>query len=318
MFRGGTTYYTIRKMKRQERNGSQIKNGFTAYQSKNGEELSYLHASSFLASLLVFLCPVFAMFFVYIIVELNGDVYSFYTYVQANGLAAVFQQAVLDHIMGSRKAWTIIFSLAAFELALMKLLPGRMIKGPITPNGNVPVYKANGLLAFCVSLFLYILLAYLKVFSPSDIYDNYLDIIGALNILSLVFVFILYIKGRFAPSSSDNSVSGIFLFDFFWGTELYPRIFGWDIKMFTNCRFGLMAWSLLLVTYTWKQYEMYGWVDSMLVSVGIQLVYLAKFYHWEMGYMKSLDIMHDRAGFYIVSFKIYNFYITYYKMFMYE
>ena len=41
--------------------------------------------------------------------------------------------------------------------------------------------------------------------------------------------------------------------------------------------------------------------DSMVVSVGLQLVYIAKFFHWEMGYMKSLDIMHDRAGFMLVN-----------------
>jgi 7-dehydrocholesterol reductase len=37
----------------------------------------------------------------------------------------------------------------------------------------------------------------------------------------------------------------------------------------------------------------------MLVAVGLQLVYIAKFYWWETGYLRSLDIMHDRAGFYI-------------------
>ena len=37
----------------------------------------------------------------------------------------------------------------------------------------------------------------------------------------------------------------------------------------------------------------------MLVSVGVQLVYVLKFFHWEMGYMSTMDIQHDRAGFYI-------------------
>lgn len=32
------------------------------------------------------------------------------------------------------------------------------------------------------------------------------------------------------------------------GTELYPRIFGFDVKVFTNCRFGMMYWAL--VSYT--------------------------------------------------------------------
>ncbi len=34
------------------------------------------------------------------------------------------------------------------------------------------------------------------------------------------------------------------------------------------------------------------WVsDSMVVSVGLQLIYISKFFIWEMGYMQSLDII---------------------------
>lgn len=35
------------------------------------------------------------------------------------------------------------------------------------------------------------------------------------------------------------------------------------------------------------------------VSVILQLVYITKFFHWEMGYMNSMDIQHDRAGYYL-------------------
>ena len=37
----------------------------------------------------------------------------------------------------------------------------------------------------------------------------------------------------------------------------------------------------------------------MLISIALQLLYIAKFFFWEKGYLRSLDIMHDRAGFYI-------------------
>ncbi len=270
---------------------------------KGVEEMSYLHSgvSAFLASLLLILCPVFAMIFVYILVEMRGDLGAFYSQYQTLGLKAHFRIVVIEHLGGTLSAWKYITSFAIFELIMMRILPGKEVKGPITPNGNIPVYKANGLLSFFVTIAAFFLLAYLGVFNPVDVYDNYLDIMGALNVTSLCFVFFLYLKGRFAPSSTDCSVSGQFMFDYFWGTELYPRIFGWDVKMFTNCRFGLKAWTLLPIVYAWKQYELYGWSDGMLVGVGLQLIYLAKFYHWEMGYMKSLDIMHDRAGFYIVS-----------------
>ena len=62
----------------------------------------------------------------------------------------------------------------------------------------------------------------------------------------------------------------------------------------------MMGWPLLILCYAAKQHETHGLSDSMLVSVAIQLIYITKFFHWEMGYMKTLDIMHDRAGFYLV------------------
>ncbi|KAG2270346.1 hypothetical protein Bca52824_064901 [Brassica carinata] len=79
--------------------------------------------------------------------------------------------------------------------------------------------------------------------------------------------------------------------------ELYPRIGkNFDIKVFTNCRFGMMSWAVLAVTYCIKQYEINGRVsDSMLVNTILMLVYVTKFFGWEAGYWNSMDIAHDRG-----------------------
>ena len=96
---------------------------------------------------------------------------------------------------------------------------------------------------------------------------------------------------------SDHGLSGNPVFDYYWGTELYPRIFGWDVKVFTNCRCGMMFWALSIISYASKQHEIYGYISSsMLVSVSLQLIYITKFYWWETGYLRTIDIMHDRAG----------------------
>jgi 7-dehydrocholesterol reductase len=183
----------------------------------------------------------------------------------------------------------------------MRLLPGARFVGPVTANGNVPVYKANGVAAFVVTLLTFAGASWgLHLFSPTIVYDNFGDIVGALNSFSLIFCLGLYLKGRFAPSSSDHGRTGNFIFDYYWGTELYPRILGWDVKMFTNCRFGMMGWPLILISFAAAQAAQPGGLsDSMVVAVAIQLVYIGKFFWWETGYLRSLDIMHDRAGFYI-------------------
>ena len=204
---------------------------------EDAKKFSYTQGAAVIPPLLVFLCPAFAMVLSYTFVKLNGSPYALFAMVKSDGWIGLFQNAWLPYIFGSKMAWCYILPYAAFQLILMRILPGKETKGPITPAGNVPVYKANGLLSYFVTLAAFFGCAYgLNLFDPADIYDHYLEIIGAMNVVSLVFCALLIAKGRILPSSTDNGTSGSVLFDYYWGTELYPRVLGWDIKMFTNCR----------------------------------------------------------------------------------
>jgi 7-dehydrocholesterol reductase len=250
--------------------------------------------------MLVLVCPPTAILLWYTHVALGGSVSALANLFRSEGVLAAAAKIWGPVVLGTKPAWLILFVFASVELALMRLLPGKRFEGPVTPTGQIPVYKANGVLAFVTSLALFLGCSYgLHLFPASIVYDNFGGILGALNIFSLGFCLMLYAKGRWFPSSPDRGMSGNLVFDYYWGTELYPRILGWDVKMFTNCRFGLMAWPIILLSFAAKQSERYGLSDSMMVAVGIQLVYLAKFFWWETGYLRSLDIMHDRAGFYI-------------------
>ena len=138
--------------------------------------------------------------------------------------------------------------LAVFMIAqavLMRVLPGKRTEGPVSPTGHVPVYKDNGMLSFVVAVLGFVGLSDVVLgeqgfYKLSVLADNYFDSICALNVFSLLFCLLLLIKGHVAPSSTDNGSSGSLVTDFYWGMELYPRIFGWDVKQFTNCRFGMM------------------------------------------------------------------------------
>ena len=175
------------------------------------------------------------------------------------------------------------------------------VQGPSTARGNVPSYRDNGFACFIVTLALFFIAAYaFEVVSPTIIYDHFAGLLGALNIFSLFFCAFLYLKGRLAPSSSDSGTSGNLVFDYYWGTELFPRIFGWDFKRLVACQFGLMGWALITVSFAAKQQDLHGLSDSMAVAAGLQLVYIAKFFWWERGYLGTTDMTHDRAGFYII------------------
>lgn len=249
---------------------------------------------------LILACPPTVILFWYTNVELGGSLDKLFALFSQNGLLTTIQSIWAPYFFGSATAWKIITVFAALELFLMRILPGKSFEGPVTKTGNIPVYKANGPLAYAVTLFLFYVCAYpLDLFSPAILYDHFPEILGALNIFSLFFCLFLLFKGLWFPSSKDGGSSGNFIFDYYWGTELYPKLFGWNIKMFTNCRFGMMSWPLLILSFAAKQHQLYGLSDSMLVAVSLQMIYITKFFFWETGYLRSLDIMHDRAGFYI-------------------
>lgn len=249
---------------------------------------------------LILTTPPFVILFWYTNVYLNGSISALGNMIWDQGLFQAIYHIWSPIFFGSATAWQILFVFAALQLLLMKYLPGKTFYGAETPKGNIPVYKANGVPAFFITNSLFLLCAYpLNLFPATIIYDHFGELLGALNIFSLVFCLFLLLKGIYAPSSTDSGRSGNWIFDYYWGAELYPRVFGWDIKMFTNCRFGLMGWGLIILSFAAKQSELYGISDSMVVAVALQFIYLTKFFYWETGYLRSLDIMHDRAGYYI-------------------
>ncbi len=248
--------------------------------------------------LLIAFCPPIVMLMWYTNVSLGGSLAKLYALFAADGVIGTIYQIWKPYFLGTAAGWKIFVTFAVVQLALMKLLPGRRYEGPTTPRGNVPVYKANGISSFLSTIALFYLGSFqFKLFSPTIIYDNFGGLLGTLNFFSLFFCMFLYFKGKYKPSSTDAGTTGNAIFDYFWGMELYPRILGWDVKMFTNCRFGMMGWGLILLSFAAKQKELYGLTDGMIVAVALQLLYITKFFWWETGYLRSMDIMYDRAGF---------------------
>lgn len=249
---------------------------------------------------LILVCPVFVMLMWYTNTQLEGSLLALWNLMLQQGFLQSIYSIWHPYFWGSAIAWKIILVFSVFELALMRLLPGKIVQGPISPKGNIPVYKNNGIAAFMVTMATFCMASFgFNLFSASILYDNLGSLLGALNVFSLLFCVFLYLKGRFFPSSTDSGITDNILFDYYWGTELYPQVLGWNIKKLITCRFGMMSWGLFLISYCAKQAELGGLSNSMFISVLLQFVYLSKFYMWEKGYLRSLDIMHDRAGFYI-------------------
>jgi len=187
------------------------------------------------------------------------------------------------------------------NVLLLQLVPAKIMQGPITPGGNRPTYRLNGVACFILNhVILYIGGAVFELYNLGIAYDYLGSILVTLSYFSLFFCFVLYFKGRFFPTNNDATVTGNRIMDWYWGVELHPSFFGVSLKQVANCRLGMMCWSIMLWSYLFKQRELYGSVaNSMLLSVVLQSIYCLKFFHWEGGYFGTLDIMHDRFGYYI-------------------
>lgn len=243
--------------------------------------------------------PCFSIIYFHVCTQMDGDFFAFAQVCIRDGLISTLQKIWPDP--WDSHVWTMILSFLSFQLFLMKVVPGKRMEGTVTARGNVPVYTANGTACYWITLLTLLLLAQWDLFDPASVYDNYGKILASMNVFAWCFCTMLLIKGYVAPSTSDSGTTGSLILDFFWGMELYPRIAGWDVKMFTNCRAGMMFWAVAIVSFCYKNMQLHqGQLQlGLAVSVGLQLIYISKFYHWEMGYMRSMDIQHDRAGYYI-------------------
>lgn len=263
---------------------------------------NFLHFT-FLPCFLLIFTPNLVMLLWYASTRCDGSLVEMLTRMSDRGIAVFLLELWTGVNVFSPLAVSVILGYSVWALVLMVVVPGPKKEGPTTGEGNVPVYKDNGLACYSITMVAFVILtAALKITgrTPTVIYDRLDEFIVTMTVVSNLFCLVLNVKGRLWPSSTDSGSSGNPIFDYFWGLELHPRILGVDVKVFTNCRFGMTVWPLLVCIYALKSYELHGEpVDSAWVSAALQLVYATKFFHWESGYMHTIDIKLDRAGYYI-------------------
>ena len=193
----------------------------------------------------------------------------------------------------------ILVAWLTLQLGLLLLLPARLHLGPPTPAGERPEYRDNGLAAWIITHGLLLGGWSTGVLRPAALVEAWGGMLVALNVTALAFCALLYVKGRTMPSSRDAVYTGHPFFDFFQGIELHPRMFGVSLKQLINCRLSMMGWSAATLTFALAQHDAGHLTGSLAACTAVTVLYLLKFFWWETGYFGSLDIMHDRFGYYI-------------------
>lgn len=265
------------------------------------DQSSYLSSSKavkIVSMLAMMICsPFFIVFMWYTMVRADGSVEKACRHFFQFGIRGIKDVWPFP----SQRACKLVGAFVLFEAILQALLPGERVMGPSTPVGNRPLYTRNGIPCFLITLGVYYLLWRERLFNPAMVYDIIGEIYSVLICATYITTTLLYVKGHMAPCSSDWGSSGNVLGDFFWGMELCPRLSSvFDIKVFMNYRLGIMGWAILVISFAIKQYEVQGRVsDSLMVSSLLMLMYIAKFFWMEAAFGCSMDIAHDRAGWFM-------------------
>jgi 7-dehydrocholesterol reductase len=223
----------------------------------------------------------------------NGSLWDFLTKSSLDSISSYFPSF-------SSSSLSIILIFAVVQALLLIYVPGATHKGPLTPAGNRPTYKLNGVACYVITAALLAGAFYTNVVPLALVYDSLGEILLLISCFAFVLCIFLYFKGLYFPSSNDSGSSGNIVWDFYWGTELHPQISNsFNLKQYCNCRLGMMGWHAILLCCIAKQLSTGSVSLALLASVIIQEVYIGKFFLWEGGYFASLDIMHDRFGYYI-------------------
>lgn len=185
---------------------------------------------------------------------------------------------------------------------LSQIVPSKEFRGPPAHGtGYVPIYAANGTQYYLFSLFSFWVYVFVKPEICVWIYDDFGAIMNSLSISALILCAWLLHKGRNNPEVAEE-IDETFPYPylFYRGIELHPRMMGVDIKQWTNCRVGMMGWALLVLVFAIAESQKNSgfspgmWTNAILINI-----YLFKFFYWETGYFNTLDIIYDRAGYYL-------------------
>ncbi|KAJ1148757.1 hypothetical protein NDU88_001583 [Pleurodeles waltl] len=189
-----------------------------------------------------------------------------------------------------------------FFQAMIYLLPvGKVADGVPLSNGRRLKYRINGFHAFLLSSVAIAVALYFKI-NLLYVYDHFLQFAVSATILSLLLSIYLYIRSQ---KKADDELSlggnsGNFIYDFFIGRELNPRIGTFDLKYFCELRPGLIGWvtiNLVMLFAEMKVNERDVPSLSMILVNSFQLLYVVDALWNEEAILTTMDIVHDGFGF---------------------
>ncbi|CAG8433102.1 7773_t:CDS:2 [Ambispora gerdemannii] len=258
-----------------------------------------------LSSTLLFGTPFVVLYFWMSCTHYECSLYAPIKYIKDHDYtAAAVKEALIDkHPRHSLDAAKIYFAWVTFQALLYAVLPGKIGYGQQTPAGHILPYKVNGLLAWTISHILFLAGAfYFGWWDASIIHDQWGPLLVVANLYGYFLTFFVFLKAYTFPTHpEDRKFSGHMLYDLMMGIELNPRIGKlWDFKLFHNGRPGIIAWTLINLSFAAAQYNKIGYVTNSMILLNIlHATYVLDFFYNEDWYLRTIDIAHDHFGYYL-------------------
>lgn len=150
-------------------------------------------------------------------------------------------------------------------------MPGYKQEGlPVPSLGyKTLTYNCNALFSLYATMITAAVLHYTELFRLTDIIDHYGPIMTVAMIWGFGVSLGTYLQA--VATGTQLRMSGNFVYDYFMGAALNPRIGPIDLKMWAEVRIPWVIVFFTAVSAACKQYETYGYVTPVSIASSLSL-----------------------------------------------
>jgi len=171
---------------------------------------------------------------------------------------------------------------------------------PVPSENNVSlVYKCNGVPSWYITLVTVAFVHFSGIFPLGQVIDN----IGPLSTVAMLFGDVLSLLEYFSALALGKAIrmTGTFVYDFFMGAWLNPRIGKFDIKFWAETRIAWIMLFIITLSAAVKQYETEGTVSaSMLFMILSHFLYTNACMKGEECIPTTWDMFYEKWGWMLI------------------
>lgn len=195
----------------------------------------------------------------------------------------------------------IYFGFITLQLIFAIIIPGPIVKGLPVPTENLKrhSYKCNAAGSWWITIVLLIVLYKFEIYNPTILIDNLGSVMVTAMIFGDVVSFVIYFSAIIKRKAIR--MTGDFIYDYFMGAYLNPKLGPIDLKLFAEIRASWMQLFLITSAAAIKQYEEYGFISKgMILILVAQFLYCNACMKGEECVVTTWDIFYEKFGWMLI------------------